>query len=75
MAAAVAFFGGGLWAQVILGGASALLGTLQFVLASASSALVAGVADGTARPMTGCMALFSVLSLLISRFVVKRNKA
>jgi DHA1 family bicyclomycin/chloramphenicol resistance-like MFS transporter len=55
------------------GAASALLGTLQFVLASISSALVAHFADETARPMTGFMALFSFGSLLINRFVVKRE--
>jgi hypothetical protein len=40
-------------------------------LAAGSSAL----ADGTARPMVACMALFSILPLLINRFVVKRAKA
>jgi DHA1 family bicyclomycin/chloramphenicol resistance-like MFS transporter len=54
------------------GAASALLGVLQFVLAAGSSALVAAMADGTARPMVGCMALFSLIALLINRFVVKR---
>jgi DHA1 family bicyclomycin/chloramphenicol resistance-like MFS transporter len=54
------------------GAASAMLGVLQFVLAAGSSALVAALADGTARPMVACMALFSILSLLINRFVVKR---
>jgi DHA1 family bicyclomycin/chloramphenicol resistance-like MFS transporter len=55
------------------GAASALLGTLQFVLAAGSSGLVAAAADGTARPMIACMAMFSILSLLINRFVVKRE--
>jgi hypothetical protein len=49
-----------------------MLGVLQFVLAALSSALVAAAADGTALPMVGCMALFSVAALLINRFVVKR---
>jgi DHA1 family bicyclomycin/chloramphenicol resistance-like MFS transporter len=54
------------------GAASAMLGVLQFVLAAVSSALVAAAADGTARPMVACMALFSLMALLINRFVVKR---
>lgn len=54
------------------GAASAMLGVLQFVLAAVSSGLVAAAADGTARPMVACMALFSVAALLINRFVVKR---
>ena len=57
------------------GAASALLGTLQFVLAAGSSALVAAAADGSARPMTGFMALFSIAALAINRFVVKRVPA
>jgi DHA1 family bicyclomycin/chloramphenicol resistance-like MFS transporter len=54
------------------GAASAMLGVLQFVLAAASSGLVAAGADGTALPMVGCMALFSLIALLINRCVVKR---
>jgi DHA1 family bicyclomycin/chloramphenicol resistance-like MFS transporter len=56
------------------GAASALLGVLQFVLASASAALVglAGALDQSARPMTGVMACFSLCSLSINRFVAKR---
>jgi DHA1 family bicyclomycin/chloramphenicol resistance-like MFS transporter len=54
------------------GAASAMLGVLQFVLAAVSSGLVAAAADGTARPMVGCMALFSLVALLINRLVVKR---
>jgi DHA1 family bicyclomycin/chloramphenicol resistance-like MFS transporter len=54
------------------GAASAMLGVLQFVLAAVSSGLVAAAADGTALPMVGCMALFSLIALLINRFVVKR---
>ena len=54
------------------GAASAMLGVLQFVLAALSSGLVAAAADGTALPMVGCMALFSLVALLINRFVVKR---
>jgi DHA1 family bicyclomycin/chloramphenicol resistance-like MFS transporter len=53
------------------GAASAMLGVLQFVLAALSSSLVAVAADGTALPMVGCMALFSVVALLINRLVVK----
>jgi DHA1 family bicyclomycin/chloramphenicol resistance-like MFS transporter len=55
------------------GAASAMLGVLQFVLAAVSSGLVAAAADGTALPMVGCMALFSLAALLINRFVVKRT--
>jgi len=55
------------------GAASALLGVLQFVLAAVSSGLVALVDDGTARPMTGLMLFFSICSLAINRFVVKRE--
>jgi len=54
------------------GAASAMLGVLQFVLAAGSSALVATFADGTARPMVACMALFSLIALAINRLVVKR---
>jgi DHA1 family bicyclomycin/chloramphenicol resistance-like MFS transporter len=54
------------------GAASAMLGVLQFVLAAVSSGLVAAAADGTALPMVGCMALFSLIALVINRFVVKR---
>jgi DHA1 family bicyclomycin/chloramphenicol resistance-like MFS transporter len=54
------------------GSASAMLGVLQFVLAAVSSGLVAAAADGTARPMVACMALFSLAALLINRLVVKR---
>jgi MFS transporter, DHA1 family, multidrug resistance protein len=54
------------------GAASAMLGVLQFVLAAISSGLVAAAADGTALPMVGCMALFSVVALAINRFVVKQ---
>lgn len=56
------------------GAASALLGVLQFALAAGSSALLAKLTefDDTALPMIGVMASFSVLSLLINRFVVKR---
>jgi len=56
------------------GAASAMLGVLQFVLAAGSSALVAAMADGTARPMVACMAVFSLAALLINRRVVKRAK-
>jgi DHA1 family bicyclomycin/chloramphenicol resistance-like MFS transporter len=55
------------------GAASAMLGVLQFVLAAVSSGLVAAAADGTALPMVGCMALFSLVALLINRCVVKRT--
>jgi len=59
------------------GAASALLGVLQFVLAALSSALLAKLTqyDSTALPMIGVMAAFSVLSLGINRFMVKRPAA
>lgn len=56
------------------GAASALLGTLQFVLAAGSSALVGAFAEPTPRPMTSVMALFSLLSLAISRFAVRTTR-
>jgi hypothetical protein len=54
-----------------------MLGVLQFVLAAGSSALLAKLTqfDNTALPMVGVMALFSLISLLINRFVVRRAKA
>jgi MFS transporter, DHA1 family, multidrug resistance protein len=57
------------------GAASALLGVLQFTLAAGSSALLSKLTefDDTALPMIGVMAAFSVLSLLINRFLVKRT--
>ncbi|GAB2174920.1 Bcr/CflA family multidrug efflux MFS transporter [Dongia sp. agr-C8] len=56
------------------GAASAMLGVLQFVLAALSSGLLSWLTkfDDTALPMIGVMAGFSLLSLLINRFVVKR---
>jgi DHA1 family bicyclomycin/chloramphenicol resistance-like MFS transporter len=56
------------------GAASAMLGVLQFVLAAASSGLLSWLSqfDQTPRPMIGLMALFSIASLMINRFVVKR---
>src|SRR6185369_1209586 len=57
------------------GAASALLGTMQFVLAAASSALVGALANGTARPMVGVMVLCSFASLSILRFVARSRPA
>jgi DHA1 family bicyclomycin/chloramphenicol resistance-like MFS transporter len=56
------------------GAASAMLGVLQFVLAALSSGLLSWISkfDDTALPMIGVMTGFSLLSLLINRFVVKR---
>ena len=53
---------------------SALLGTLQFVMAATSSALVGKLADGTARPMVEVMALCSFLSLAILRLATRRSR-
>lgn len=57
------------------GAASAMLGVLQFVLAALSSGLLSWISkfDDTALPMIGVMTGFSLLSLLINRFVVKRT--
>jgi DHA1 family bicyclomycin/chloramphenicol resistance-like MFS transporter len=47
------------------GSASALLGTLQFFIASLASLLVGAIHDGTAKPMTFSMMLSALGSLLI----------
>jgi DHA1 family bicyclomycin/chloramphenicol resistance-like MFS transporter len=56
------------------GAASALLGTIQFVLAAASSALVGWLADGSAHPMVSVMALCSALSLSIQRIASRASR-
>jgi DHA1 family bicyclomycin/chloramphenicol resistance-like MFS transporter len=56
------------------GAASALLGTIQFVLAAASSALVGWLADGSAHPMVSVMALCSALSLSIQQVASRASR-
>lgn len=48
--------------RVRMGSASALRGTIQFALAGGAGSLVGLLADGTALPMTGVMAVSAVLS-------------
>lgn len=49
------------------GTASALMGTLQFVLAAFSGALVGLLADGTARPMAGLIVAAAVAGVIMDR--------
>jgi DHA1 family bicyclomycin/chloramphenicol resistance-like MFS transporter len=56
------------------GSASALMGTVQFVLAAGASALIGVLADGTARPMTGVIALCTLLALAVNRFIAPKPK-
>jgi DHA1 family bicyclomycin/chloramphenicol resistance-like MFS transporter len=55
------------------GSASALMGTVQFILAAGASALVGLLADGTARPMTGVICLATLLALATNRFIAPRE--
>ena len=49
------------------GSASALMGTLQFLLAAVSGSLVGILTDGTARPMSGLMLLGATGAVLADR--------
>jgi hypothetical protein len=49
------------------------MGTVQFILAAGASALVGLLADGTARPMTGIIALSTLLALATNRFIAPRE--
>lgn len=51
--------------QARAGTASALLGTLQFTVAAVASATVSLLQDGTARPMTGVMAVCTLLAMVV----------
>jgi len=53
------------------GSASALLGTLQFAVATLAGISVGALDDGTARPMTLVIAVCAVVALLIYRGLVR----
>ncbi len=59
--------------KAIAGAASALLGSLQFVLAFAASSAVSAIPSGSALPMAGVIAVSGVLSLLALFAMVRRN--
>jgi DHA1 family bicyclomycin/chloramphenicol resistance-like MFS transporter len=54
------------------GAASALMGSLQFVVAALASSVVSALHNGTALPMTGTMATCGLTAFLILRLAVKR---
>ena len=54
------------------GAASALMGSLQFVVAALASSVVSALHNGTAVPMTGTMAACGLTAFLILRLAVKR---
>lgn len=56
------------------GSASALLGTLQFTVASVSSFAVGHLYDGSARPMALVVAACGLFSLLLLRVLVPRHE-
>jgi|AMFO01.1.fsa_nt_gi hypothetical protein len=56
------------------GTASALLGFIQLLVAASMGVLVAALYDGTARPMTGVLAL-AALATLIASFTAARPRA
>ena len=55
------------------GSASALLGATQFMAGALAGALVGLLANGTALPMTGVIALCGVSAFVILRLVVRRT--
>ncbi len=57
------------------GAASALLGTMQFGLAAASSTMVGAIHDGSALPMASVIAGCGVLCLILYRVLVARPRA
>ncbi|HVI87946.1 MAG TPA: Bcr/CflA family drug resistance efflux transporter, partial [Dongiaceae bacterium] len=57
------------------GAASALLGSLQFILAFTASAAVSAIAAGGAVPMAGVIAACGVLSLTVLWTLVRSAKA
>ncbi len=57
------------------GSASALLGTLQYVLAAAASALVGAIHDHSALPMSAVIAGCGVAALLSHRLLIGRTEA
>jgi DHA1 family bicyclomycin/chloramphenicol resistance-like MFS transporter len=60
--------------QTVAGSASALLGTLQFILGALGGAIVGIMANGTAMPMTVSIAACFVLALL-SYFTLTRGES
>jgi len=56
------------------GGASALLGSLQFVISAVVAGLVSAFDNGTALPMTGGMAICSLLVFIILQMSARSNK-
>ena len=56
------------------GAASALLGSLQFVISAVVAGLVSALDNGTALPMTGAMAICSLLVFLLLRIPKNSNK-
>jgi DHA1 family bicyclomycin/chloramphenicol resistance-like MFS transporter len=59
----------------IAGAASALLGSLQFVLAFAASSAVSAIPSGSALPMTGVIAVCGILSMLVLLLLVGHRHA
>lgn len=57
------------------GTASALLGSLQFALASGSSALVGRLHDDTARPMAAVISLCGLVALLMLRTLARPHES
>ena len=55
------------------GSASALLGATQFMAGALAGALVGLLANGTALPMTGVIALCGVSAFVILRLVSRRT--
>lgn len=53
------------------GAASALMGSMHFIIAGATSAIVSALHNETALPMTGAMAGCSILTFLILQFGTK----
>ena len=56
------------------GVASAMLGSLQFLLFGLAAAAVSALHDGTTRPMTGAMALYGLGAWLVYRWMFRRRK-
>jgi DHA1 family bicyclomycin/chloramphenicol resistance-like MFS transporter len=53
----------------VAGSASALLGTLQFVLGAVAGSLIGAFANGTPVPMAAVVAGCGVSAFLVNRFV------
>jgi DHA1 family bicyclomycin/chloramphenicol resistance-like MFS transporter len=61
--------------KAIAGAASALLGSLQFVLAFAASSAVSAIPSGTALPMAAVIAVCGLLSLVVLQVMVRKLPA